>query len=57
VRFALTRDARPLLGAVAAVDGDMVALNRALGYTDPVRVWTLRRRYDGASTPTRKDTV
>ena len=35
----------------------MVALNRALGYANPVMVWTMRRGYDGESTPSRKDAV
>jgi ribosomal protein S18 acetylase RimI-like enzyme len=57
IRSARAAGLATILTSNAAANEDMVALNRALGYANPVRVWTLRRGYDGESTPSRKDAV
>ncbi len=57
IRLARAAGLATILTSNAAANDDMVALNRALGYANPVTVWTLRRGYDGESTPSRKDAV
>jgi GNAT superfamily N-acetyltransferase len=57
IRRAKAAGVGTILTSNAAANDDMVALNRALGYANPVTVWTLRRGYDGESTPSRKDAV